>query len=171
MSQNTPNSRKLPKAMRPEDFKELVKATPIKDYEMRITEILDYGSGMRISESKRCSKEHFQGNRIFIPPSKYGRERYVPVPKGWRDEFFKHMPIKKTMRTLQRKFKAYCKKANLPDYYTVHSLRHGFATRCLESGMPINQVQLLLGHSNISTTSVYLKANPIDALKSYEDLF
>lgn len=52
-----------------------------------------------------------------------------------------------------------------------HSLRHGFATRCLESGIPINQVQMLLGHSNVSTTSIYVKANPIDAIKNYEELF
>ncbi|HEY0088226.1 MAG TPA: tyrosine-type recombinase/integrase, partial [Candidatus Lokiarchaeia archaeon] len=63
------------------------------------------------------------------------------------------------------------RKAKLPEFYTFHSLRHGFATRLLESGVPINQVQVLMGHSNISTTSIYLKANPIDAIKSYEDLF
>jgi type III restriction enzyme len=63
------------------------------------------------------------------------------------------------------------KKVNLNKEYTFHSLRHGFATRLVENGVPINQIQVLLGHSNISTTSVYLRAAPMDALKSYEDFF
>ncbi len=52
-----------------------------------------------------------------------------------------------------------------------HKLRHGFASRLVNKGVPITQVQLLLGHSNIATTNVYTHANPKDALKSYEDLF
>jgi integrase/recombinase XerD len=164
-------SRKLPKAIRPEEFKELIKAIPKKDMIARISFLLAYGSGMRVSEVLRCRKEHFRSNSIFIPESKYGVERVVPTPKGWKEIFLKELPLKTTPRTLQRKFKSYCSKTKLPSYYTFHSLRHGFATRSLESGVPINQVQVLLGHSNISTTSVYTKANPIDAIKSYEDLF
>ena len=163
------NSRKIPKAVRPEEFKKLIKAIPKKDKIARIAFLLAYGSGLRISEVLRCKKEHFKENSIFIPESKYGVERFVPIPKGWKKEF--NLPLKVTARTLQRKFKKYAKKAGLPEYYTFHSLRHGFATRALESGVPINQVQVLLGHSNISTTSIYTKADPFDAIKSYEDLF
>ena len=163
--------RKIPKAIRPEEFKELIYKIPKLDIRARIAFLLAYGSGMRISEVLRCAKEHFRPNSLFIPESKYGVERVVPIPKGWRNNFFSHLPLDTTARTLQRKFKAYAEKAKLPDYYTFHSLRHGFATRALENGVPINQVQVLLGHSNISTTSVYTKANPIDAIKSYEDLF
>jgi len=57
-----------------------------------------------------------------------------------------------------------------PDLH-FHSLRHSFAVKLLESGMPINQVQLALGHSNIHTTSLYLQANPLDMLKKYEEVF
>lgn len=163
--------KRIPKSIRPEEFKSLIQNVPTSDYVVRIAFLLAYGSGMRISEVLRCNKEHFKGNTIFIPESKYGVERVVPIPKGWKEIFFNELPLKVTGRTLQRKFKLYSKKANLSDYYTFHSLRHGFATRLLESGTPINQVQILLGHSNISTTSVYVKANPIDAIKSYEDLF
>jgi len=144
---------KIPKAIRPEEFKRLIQQVPTKDLIARISFLLAYGSGMRISEVLRCQREHFKGNTIFIPESKYG------------------VPLKITIRTLQRRFDKYKKKAKFPDYYTFHSLRHGFATRLLEAGTPINQVQVLLGHSNISTTSIYIKANPIDAIKSYEELF
>ena len=164
-------SRKIPKCVRPEEFIELIKVIPKKDFKARISFLLAYSSGMRVSEVLRCKAEHFRVNSIFIPESKYGLERIVPIPKGWKKEFNFKLPLKTTPRTLERKFKNYAKKANLPEHYTFHSLRHGFATRCLEAGMPINQVQVLLGHSNISTTSVYTKANPIDAIKSFEDLF
>lgn len=163
-------SRKIPKCIRPEEFKQLIEVVPKKDIKARIGFLLGYAVGMRISEVLRCKPEHFKDS-LFIPESKYGVERFVPLPKGWKEEFNKNIPLKTTARTLERKFKKYSNIAKLPEYYTFHSLRHGFATRCLESGIPINQVQNLLGHSNISTTSVYTKANPIDAIKSYEDLF
>ncbi len=164
-------SRKILKSVRVEEFKNLIRNTPRKDIKARIAFLLAYGSGMRVSEVLRCAKSHFQKNSIFIPESKYGLERIVPIPKGWKEIFFKELPLKVSARTLQRKFKRYNEKCGHPDYYTFHSLRHGFATRLLESGAPINQVQVLLGHSNLSTTSAYTKANPVDAIKSYEELF
>ncbi len=164
-------SRKIPKAVRPEEFKLLIQKVPITDLIARISFLLAYGSGLRVSEVLRVKIEHVKENTIFISESKYGVERIVPKPKGWKFIFFQFLPLKTTVRTLQRKFKTYSKKAKLPNHYTFHSLRHGFATRSLESGVPINQVQVLLGHSNISTTSVYTRANPHDAIKSYEDLF
>lgn len=163
--------RKIPKCVRIDEFRSLIEATPKKDNIARIGFILAYASGMRISEVLRCNREHLREKSIFIPESKYGVERIVPLPKGWKKEFEKELPLKTTIRTLERKFKKYAKLSSLPNYYTFHSLRHGFATRLLESGVPINQVQLLLGHSNVQTTSIYIKANPTDALKSYEDLF
>ena len=162
---------KIPKAVRPEEFKLLIQKIPTKDLIARISFLLAYGSGLRVSEVLRCKKENITDNTIFISESKYGVERIVPKPKGWKNYFLLDIPIRTTARTLQRKFKSYSKAAKLPDHYTFHSLRHGFATRLLESGVPINQVQVLLGHSNLSTTSVYTKANPHDAIKSYEDLF
>ncbi len=167
----TNKQRKIPKCVRPEEFRLLIKATPKKDVIARISFLLTYAYGLRISETLRCLKDHLRDNSIFISPSKYGVERIVPIPKGWKKEFEKELPLKTTARTIERKFKKYSKKANLPEHYTFHSLRHGFATRLIENGVPINQVQILLGHSNIQTTSIYLKANPTDALKSYEDLF
>lgn len=163
--------RKIPKCIRPEEFKELIQVVPKQDYLARIGFLLSYASGLRVSEVLRCQESHFKENSIFVPESKYGVERIVPIPKGWKEDFTKKLPLKTTVRTLQRKFRKYSKIAKLPEYYTFHSLRHGFATRLLESGVPINQVQVLLGHSNVQTTSIYVKANPIDALKSYEDLF
>ncbi len=175
MTQNTPKkrkSRKIPKCVRPEEWIQLIKTIPKTDRMSPVAFLLAYGSGMRISEVGRCRKEHFQSDgMIFIPESKYGVERKVPQPKGWRVNFFSQLPIKKSARTLQRNFKKYSTKANLNPLYTFHSLRHGFATRLLEAGTPINIVSLALGHSDISTTGIYVKASPVDLMKHYEERF
>ena len=163
--------RILPKCVRPEEFKKLIQEVPKKDVKARIAFLIAYGSGMRVSEVLRMLPVHLRDNSIFIPESKYGVERVVPLPKGWKKEFIKCLPLKSSSRSLQRKFKTYSQSAELDEKYTFHSLRHGFATRSLESGIPLNQVQLLMGHSDISTTGIYVKANPVDAIKSYEDLF
>lgn len=163
--------RSLPKSVRADEWEKLVKVIPPKDKVALVSFLLAYGSGMRISEVLRCNPSHFQNNSIFIPESKYGVERVVPIPKGWRDNFLRVLPVAKSARTLQRKFKMYSERAGLNPEYTFHSLRHGFATRLLENGVPINMVQLALGHSDISTTGIYTKANPNDLLKFYEEKF
>ena len=55
-------------------------------------------------------------------------------------------------RTISRKFEDLIKKANLPSKYTIHTLRHTFATINLKNGVPAKVVQDMLGHSKISTT-------------------
>ncbi|MBU1121963.1 MAG: site-specific integrase [Candidatus Omnitrophica bacterium] len=162
--------RRLPKGVRTDEWERLV--SKIKDDKIALVSfLLAYGSGMRISEVCRCRKEHFRDKGIFIPSSKYGVERVVPIPKGWRSSLLPTLPIKVTIRTLQRKFKLYSKRAGLNPAYSFHSLRHGFATRLLENGTPINLVQLALGHADISTTGIYTKAAPTDLLKAYEENF
>ena len=53
-------------------------------------------------------------------------------------------------------FRAVKEKANIAKKVTVHSLRHTFATNLLESGVDIRIIQILLGHSSISSTTIYL---------------
>ncbi len=53
---------------------------------------------------------------------------------------------------LQRVLKKYDILDDIPGSVTLHSLRHTFATRCIESGMPVKVLQKQLGHTDIKTT-------------------
>jgi len=178
LEKNLPKRRRkklLPKSITQEEFRLLIKSIPKKKVyrESKIAFLLAYESGLRVAEVKNLLPKDFDLNQksIFVRQGKFSKDRVVPLPKMWKSWMFNFIPIKKTMRSLQRNFKLCAKRAKLKEEYVFHSLRHGFATRLLESGVPINQVQLLMGHANISATNVYLTARPMDALKSYEELF
>jgi len=167
-------SRKLPVWIEKDDFKELIQATKKKHHQLAF--LLGFGAGMRLSEvtSLRPENVSIKQKRILILAGKGDKDRIVPLPKGFKEYHLKLLPLKCGDRALQGAFKRAAEKSRLlerkPNLH-FHSLRHGFATNLLNNGVPLNQVQVLLGHSNISTTSVYTHANPTDALKSYEELF
>jgi len=164
-------SQKLPKSIKEEEFKLLVSKLRKKNTEAKIAFLLAYESGLRVSECKNLQPEQIQANFIQVLSGKGDKDRTVPLPKTWKPYMKDLLPIKKTIRSLQRNFTTCVKKAKLNPEYSFHSLRHGFATRLIENGMPLSHIQMLMGHSNISTTNVYTRARPMDALKSYEDLF
>jgi integrase/recombinase XerD len=164
--------RKLPSYMNEDEYNRLISL--VKKDHHRLAFNLAYNSGLRVGEVVKLKPEEIdiKGKRIFIKDSKWGKDRVVPLPKGFPAKYIKLIPLKCGIRALEIAFKNYVKKSGVPkpDLH-FHSLRHSFAIKCMEKGIPLNQIQVLLGHENISTTSVYLKINPKDALDSYENLW
>lgn len=140
--------------------------------------ILGYGSGLRINEvatlkvSDILSKEH----KIRVI-GKGNKERYVPLPDCtlkllriyWlknkdkiTDDYLFPSGYQKTKnkhinsQTIKHAFQRIKENNNLNNTITFHTLRHSFATEYIKSGGDIWELRLLLGHSSINTTMVYL---------------
>lgn len=152
---------------------------------------IGYTSGLRLSEMLGLTIEDVQkwetriiwkGNKkrwAFFTPStqelldQYLIERWKPIPWTWQRQkksdfvFISHNNWYDLWKPLKRniicdKMKTYSDELNIWKRITVHSLRHSYATRLLESWMNIREIQELLGHSDIQTTQTYchvLKSN------------
>lgn len=146
---------------------------------LRLSEIL----GLTIADVKekeiRITWKWNKTRRVFFTNStlslleQYLEERAKPIPRTWIKEkgsdyvFISHNswydywnPIKKN--TVCEKMKKYSDEIDLWKRVTVHTLRHSYATKLLESWMNIREIQELLGHCDIQTTENYchvLKSN------------
>jgi len=163
--------KKLPTYITINEFKKIIDIERKPCY--KIAFILGFNSGLRVSEVINLKKENIfiEEKKIMIKSGKGNKDRIVPLPKGFTEKSLKFIPIGLTIRSLQREFKICLIKARIDKPATFHSLRHGFANRCIEQGIPIHQVQLLMGHARLETTGIYLHANPADALLNYEEMF
>ena len=166
--------KRLPTTISEEDFVKLIKNT--KSEKHKVAFLLGFGSGLRISEIIHLEKRHISWNNktIFVEQGKGSKDRIVPIPKGFKQKHLEIIPLDISVRALQIGFKKAAEKAGIlkekPSAH-FHSLRHGFGSNCANKGIPIHQIRTLMGHSNISTTNVYLELNPKEAIKSYEELF
>lgn len=167
-------AKKLPVAISEEEFMKLIKATNMDKHKLAF--LLGFEAGLRISEVLKLEARdiNFVDKNIFIRQGKGSKDRVVPLPKHFRESYLKFLPIGVGARALEIAFKRCCKRAGLLEIKPTlhfHSLRHGFASHCVKQGVPIHHVRTLMGHSNISTTNVYLELNPKEAIKSVEELF
>jgi integrase len=65
--------------------------------------------------------------------------------------------------------KRICKKANIDDIFSMHALRHTFATRCAEAVMQPKTLQMILGHKDISTTmNLYVHVTEKEKISAME---
>ena len=99
---------------------------------------------------------------IADTPKSRSSQRSIPIPtfilkllrKSRSNDNFYVLSGSTTIiepRTLQRRFKSILKKANLPSV-NYHSLRHAFATNCLQAGFDVKTLSEILGHASVETT-------------------
>lgn len=114
----------------------------------------------------RLKKEDGNGTELYIGPPKTQRSvRIIPImsllfpfidgvaDNGDKNEYVissSIVPITEP-RVMQYKFKRYLKDLEI-EGATFHTLRHTFATRCIEAGVDVKSLSEILGHSNVQTT-------------------
>lgn len=130
-----------------------------------------YGCGLRIGEAVKLTPAQLDKDRRVVQIiGKGNKERLVPLPdallqslrKVWithhnRAWVFAHRAQggHLLLKTVYRAFAHARVAANLPTV-TPHTFRHSYATRLLEKGVPVQVVQIILGHSSTRTTQTYL---------------
>ncbi len=135
-----------------------------------------YGCGLRISELLSLRMEDvFLEDGFIRVLGKGGKERLVPLggraKKAILNYIEKGRPFfEKTKKPLLflskrgkkisrmgfwKRLRKYVDMAGIKKHVTPHTFRHSFATHLLEGGADLRAVQLMLGHSDISTTQIY----------------
>jgi integrase/recombinase XerD len=165
---------RLPRAMEPDDLRKLLSV--IDDTRDRAMILMLLRTGMRIGEvlTTKVIDVHIKERRIEIyeaEKNRLGRVVYVSddamdALKTWlkmRDsnkEFFFYARGREAMSysTARLVFVNYLQKAGLIHKgYTVHTLRHTFATELLNARMPLECLQVLMGHRCIEETQRYAR--------------
>ena len=181
--------RRLPKILSYEELNVFFNAC--ENYKYKTIFMMIYGSGLRISEATNIRVEDIDSKnmRIFVRNGKGERERYTVLPKaslemlrecyrrykpnhpeGYMFLNRKGNPLK--VERLRVFFRRYRRKAGISEDFIVHSLRHSFATRLVEEGVPLVQVKELLGHSCIRSTMTYVHvANNMQEVDSPLDIY
>lgn len=190
--------KKIPKVLSPAEVEAFFKGpdtgTLLGLRDRAILEIL-YSSGLRISELVMLSKRDLDMKRRWIKVQGKGKkERLVPITAiavSWLEEYLKDKRrcvgdkgIKKvvdheavflnrfgsrmTVRSMDRLFQGYLKKAGIIVKVTPHTLRHSIATHLLDQGMDLKSIQELLGHEQLTTTTIYTQVSPKVKQESYK---
>lgn len=143
----------------------------VDDAELRNLIVLMLDTGLRLSEalSLRTNDVDRKGGLIRVYDTKNGEPRGIPMTVRVREimgGILKHQTgdsllFSTPKRTIQARFAAYRGAANLSDV-VLHSLRHTFASRLVQSGVDLYRVSRLMGHSSIKVTERYAHLAPVD---------
>ncbi len=158
---------------------------PVRD---RVIIELALGTGLRVSELANLKIDNLHlkrgQNTLLVKNGKHGRDRVVAFSGRLKAQVLEyleyrssHSPYlfpsergeKMTPSAIQKVFKRYAKRAGLPPRYSIHSLRHTYATVLYKaSGYNLRLVQQQLGHSSPNTTAVYASVVNADLEEAVE---
>jgi len=172
--------RPLPESLSEEEVESLLAAPdirgPIGVRDRTMLELV-YATGLRVSElvQLRCDQVNFRQGVLRIV-GKGGKERIVPVGEEaieWLQRFLSQarsqlmgdstggclFPNQRghamSRQAFWHRIKIHGRRAGIQRPLSPHTLRHAFATHLLNHGADLRVVQMLLGHSDLSTTQIY----------------
>jgi integrase/recombinase XerD len=172
--------RALPQSVTESEVESLLGAPDVNDpighRDRTMLEVL-YATGLRVSELINLRQGQINLNQgVLRVRGKGDRERLIPIgeeAQRWLREFVAGprveillerqteylFPTRRGDRMTRQAFwhiiKRYAKKADILPRLSPHTLRHAFATHLLNNGADLRVVQMLLGHSDLSTTQIY----------------
>lgn len=156
---------------------------------------LFYSSGLRVSELVALNRSDFDVDGLLIKLQGKGKkERIVPITKNaadWIRAYLEHperhqdidghmaqvdseavflnkLGTRITLRSVDRNFDKYLKASGIASKVTPHTIRHTIATHWLENGMDLKTIQVLLGHSSLTTTTIYTQVSTTLKKKAYD---
>jgi integrase/recombinase XerD len=182
---------KLPTVLSQEDIWKLINAT--QHLKHRLILMTTYSAGLRAMEVATVKPDHIDSKNMLIKVehAKGGKERYSvlssrllkelrhyyktckPSPYLFPSSFKnrEHQPL--TYPSIRSIYEEARKKAGIKKGSGIHTLRHSFATHLLEAGYDLRRIQVLLGHTRLSTTMIYLHVSraTLSKIPSPLDLF
>ncbi len=159
----------LPTVLNEEEVKRLF--ANVDNIKHKCILMLAYSSGLRLGEIVRLRLVDIDRERmqIRVEQSKGKKDRYTKLavkflaildlylvqynPKEFVFEGAKGGEYSPS--SIQNTIKAVSKRANIEKNVTMHTLRHTFATHCLENGVDLRYIQSLMGHESSRTTEIY----------------
>jgi integrase/recombinase XerD len=165
-------AKKLPVVLSRQEIQAFLAAIPNLKHRTVLQTM--YGTGLRISEAIHLRVDDIDGSRelLRVRQGKGKKDRNVPLsptlldvlrnywrryrPQGWLFPGQKpNRPLSITM--IQKVCKPAAVRAGLSKSVTTHTMRHCCASHLLEAGIDLKTIQVLLGHSSLTTTGRYLR--------------
>lgn len=185
--------RKLPRYLTEREVEALLAAPDPKDLrgvrDRALLELL-YATGLRVSEATELTLGALRLDAgVLIALGKGNKERLVPLgdpARSWLERYLSEVrPLwvrgreervflspqgrALTRQNVWHRIRHYGRKAGISRSISPHVLRHSFATHLLAHGADLRVVQLLLGHSALSTTEIYTHVHRAQLERLYRE--